>query len=113
MSAAGTSLLHGFIVAFHGQSLADYVETKEWPLVAAGSALAVVLICHWAMGRPQALPTYAVMVPIAVVAQSVGFYEDLRNSGLSPAFWCILFGMFLRNRGYIPDRNITSGEYFF
>lgn len=100
------------ILAYCGQSLADYTDTKEWPVAAAVSGLAVVYIGHYAMGRPQAMASYGVMILIAIVSQSVGFYKALASSGLSPAFWCILFGMFLRNRGYVPDPSITSGEYF-
>jgi uncharacterized membrane protein YadS len=118
-SEDGAGLVISFLIfilstslGFGRQNIDDYAERPQWPLGMATIGIFVAIAAHSLMKKKQAYEAYLAVIAIAIAAQAIGKYNDIKAVGLSGSFWAIILGMVFRYMGLNSTGGVLSGEFF-
>lgn len=75
------------------QNIERYAERPQWPFGMAALGFLTAMAAHYLMKKKQAYEGYLAIICIAVAAQAIGKYNEVKSSGLSGSFWAIILGM--------------------
>jgi hypothetical protein len=75
------------------QNIERYAERPQWPFGMAALGFLTAMAAHFLMKKKQAYEGYLAIICIAIAAQAIGKYNEVKSSGLSGSFWAIILGM--------------------
>jgi hypothetical protein len=99
-SEDGAGLCISFVIfaftttlGLNSQNIERYAERPQWPFGMAALGFLTAMAAHFLMKKKQAYEGYLAIIAIAIAAQAIGKYNEVKSSGLSGSFWAIILGM--------------------